>query len=195
MKVIHIIKRIETLDYDIRDLRKLEKSIKRNKSFSTPIYMSIEKQINILLGERIRLLELTIENPPENLVEEIEGEKPKIKKPVQKQVETKTKAKKAKETKPKADKKEEVLEDEELPMFLQDDIDQKIEKIKTVKESTENSTKNNKNDTDNDFTDDEDVKILDVALEKGTLNKSDIEKEKKRVRFFKDNFPTNENEF
>ncbi|MDY6970523.1 MAG: hypothetical protein SVR08_17995 [Spirochaetota bacterium] len=195
MKVIHIIKRIETLDYDIRDLRKLEKSIKRNKSFSTPIYMSIEKQINILLGERIRLLELTIENPPENLVEEIEGEKPKIKKPVQKQVETKTKAKKAKETKPKVDKKEEVLEDEELPMFLQDDIDQKIEKIKTAKESTENSTKNNKKDTDNDFPDDEDVKILDVALEKGTLNKNDIEKEKKRVRFFKDNFPTNENEF
>ncbi len=72
MKVIHIIKKIEAVDDDIRELRKLEKSLTRDKSFSTPIYMSIEKQINILLGDRIKLLELKIANPPADLVKEID---------------------------------------------------------------------------------------------------------------------------
>lgn len=73
MKVIHIIKKIEDIDVDVRELKKLEKAVKKNKSFTTPIYMSIEKQINILLGERIKMLELKIENPPEALKKEIEG--------------------------------------------------------------------------------------------------------------------------
>ena len=36
------------------------------------------------------------------------------------------------------------------------------------------------------------IKLLDIALENGTLNKSVQEKEKKKVRFFKDNFPGGE---
>ena len=39
-----------------------------------------------------------------------------------------------------------------------------------------------------DSTDDTAVKLLDVALEKGTLNKKVIDREKK-VRFFRENFP------
>ena len=73
MKVVHVLKKIELIDSDIKDLRKMEKSLQRNKSFTTPIYLSIEKQINILLGERIKLLELKIDNPPEYMIEEIEG--------------------------------------------------------------------------------------------------------------------------
>ena len=53
MKVIHVLKKIEQLDEDIKELRKMEKSLQRNKSFSTPIFMTIEKQINLLLGDRI----------------------------------------------------------------------------------------------------------------------------------------------
>ena len=74
MKVIHVLKRIESVDQDIRELKKLEKSLEKNKSFAGPIFMTIEKQINILLGERIKLLELEIKNPPESLKKEIEGE-------------------------------------------------------------------------------------------------------------------------
>jgi hypothetical protein len=40
-----------------------------------------------------------------------------------------------------------------------------------------------------EYSEDESVKLLDIALEKGTLNRKDIEKEKK-VRFFRENFPT-----
>ncbi len=69
MKVIHVIKKIEELDKDIQELKKLEKFVKKNKSFTTPIFMSIEKQINILLGDRIKLFDLKIENPPEAIPE------------------------------------------------------------------------------------------------------------------------------
>lgn len=66
MRVIHILKKIETIDNDIKELRKLEKTLTREKSFTTPIYMTIEKQINIMLDERIKLLNQKIENPPQN---------------------------------------------------------------------------------------------------------------------------------
>jgi len=75
MKVVHVIKRLETIDNDIKELRKLEKTIARDKSFTTPIFMTIEKQINILLGERIKMLELQILNPPESFTSNIEGDK------------------------------------------------------------------------------------------------------------------------
>ena len=39
-----------------------------------------------------------------------------------------------------------------------------------------------------DSLDDTGIKLLDVALEKGTLNRKTLEKEKK-VRFFRENFP------
>ncbi len=37
---------------------------------------------------------------------------------------------------------------------------------------------------------DDNVKLLDIALQKGSLEKEEIEKEKdKKVRFFRENFP------
>lgn len=75
MKVVHILKRIETIDNDIKELRKLEKSIARDKSFTTPIYMTIEKQINILLDERNKLLGLSILNPRHTLLQLLKGRK------------------------------------------------------------------------------------------------------------------------
>ena len=187
MKVVHVLKRIEMIDQDIKDLKKLEKSIARNKSFSTPIYMSIEKQINILLGERIKLLELTIANPPQNLVEEIEGkdesplqEKPKPKAKAKKKAAPKPKAKK--KTAPKSDDAPMPDEDDDMSMMTQDMIDAKFDALK--KKEDEKPAKGREVHRD-----DESVKILDIALEKGTLNKKEIEKEKK-VRFFRENFPT-----
>ncbi len=211
MKVIHILKRVETIDNDIKELRKLEKTIAKDKSFTTPIYMTIEKQINILLGERIKLLDLKIANPPENMVSEIEGETEKAPEPLQVTPEPKkTSAKKAK-TQPEKKKAEPAAEkpapparkpivipdDMDIPMLTQDQIDAKFNslkaehkpepkivpkpELKAVKEEEEKADKA-------EDLDDTGIKLLDVALEKGTLNRKTLDKEKK-VRFFRENFP------
>ncbi len=191
MKVIHILKRMETVDHDIKDLRKMEKSLSRNKSFTTPIYMSIEKQINILLGERIKLLELQIKDPPAELVELIEGpaEEKEVKPAKSKPAAKKAKAKKSKAKSSPAKKKEvrkEIPDDIEIPMLTQDLIDERISNIKEKKVEKPRIEKA----IEEDIINDESIKLLDVALEKGTLNKSELDKEKKKVKFFKDNFPS-----
>ena len=188
MKVVHVLKRIEMIDEDIKDLKKLERSIKKNKSFTTPIYMTIEKQINILLDTRIKLLGLKIENPPEELQVEIEGaekeviELPSLK-PVEEKKEKPKKKKKAK-TKPPVDDLE-----EEMAMLTQSDIDDKIKHIESEKAKEEQE---HADDAEEEKREAESVKLLDIALEKGTLNTKEKEKEKKKVRFFKDNFPGGE---
>ena len=204
MKVIHILKRIELIEEDISDLRKMEKSLARNKSFTTPIYMSIEKQINILLGEKIKLLDLKIENPPEAMQKEMGIEEP-APQPVKKKAE-KAPAKKspAKKSKPKTQKEpvEIPFDDfddsgDDIQLLTQDQIDMKIKNIeeKSRKKKPEgDATESSETDAESPEKDNNDdhIKLLDIALEKGTLNKSEIEKEKKKVRFFKDNFPGKE---
>ena len=188
MKVVHIIKRIETIDTDIKELRKLEKSIKRNKSFSTPIVMSIEKQINILLGERVRLLELRIENPPAEMVEQIEG---KVEETDEDDAEEIVKPK-PKATKKKARPKRDISIDDEIPMMTQDDIDSKFDNLQSDEKSSEvkETTEIEKSTEKIEESDEErNVKLLDIALEKGTLNRKEQSKDRK-VRFFRDNFPT-----
>jgi hypothetical protein len=191
MKVIHIIKKIEAVDDDIRELRKLEKSLARDKSFSTPIYMSIEKQINILLGDRIKLLELKIANPPADLVKEIEGgadsEEKKDDKSGQKKIKTAKKEKPAPAAAAKkAERDEETEEIDDIGILTQDLIDEKFARLKEEKEASDRKFMPK---MDEDDENDESIKLLDVALENGTLNKSSLDKEKKKVKFFKDNFP------
>ena len=183
MKVVHVLKRIEIIDEDIKDLKKLEKSISRNKSFSTPIYMSIEKQINILLGERIKMFELQIADPPESLVEAIEG-KPEERGPAVKKAAPKAKKKAAK----KAGKKRSA--GGEMGMLTQDMIDSRFDELQRKEEKKKPKPTVVKEAAPAlEDEGDESIKILDIALEKGTLNKKEIEKEKK-VRFFRENFPT-----
>ncbi len=71
-------------------------------------------------------------------------------------------------------------------LLTQDQIDMKIrnmeEKSRVMKDGAKPAE-------DRDDEGDEHIKLLDIALEKGSLSKSDIETEKKKVRFFKDNFP------
>jgi len=181
MKVIHVLKRIEMIDQDIRELRKLEKSLQRNKSFTQPIFITIEKQINILLGERIKLLELTIANPPANLQpEEEEVGEALIAEPKKKT------AKKKEPKENKINKTEVEIEEQEFSMLTQDDIDKKIAKLQQddeFKSKDDDMAKKN---------DDTAVKLLDIALEKGTINKQEVETQKKKIRFFKDNFPGGE---
>lgn len=194
MKVIHIIKKIETIDEDIKELRKLEKSLQKDKSFSTPIYISIEKQINILLGDRIKLLELKIANPPADLVKDIEGTEAVevIEKKAAKTVSKKSKPKKAKQTTAdEAMEDDETEEIDDIGILTQDLIDEKFAKLKEEKEQSDKKNASGfhfKKDKDEE-TDDDNIKLLDVALENGTLNKTTLDKERKKVRFFKDNFP------
>jgi len=212
MKVVHILKRIETIDNDIKELRKLEKSIARDKSFTTPIYMTIEKQINILLDERNKLLGLSILNPPAHLVAAIEGEEveaaPEPLHAIHEPQKTVKKAKPQPEkkkaapaaAKPAAPVKKPIVipDDDEIPMLTQDQIDAKFSSLKAEhkpepKHEVKTEIKALKEDAEDkeeksDSLDDTGIKLLDVALEKGTLNRKTLEKEKK-VRFFRENFP------
>jgi hypothetical protein len=202
MKIIHILKHIESIDSDIKDLKKLEKSLQKDKSFTNPIYMSIEKQINILLGERIKLLELEIKNPPAHLVQKIEGNEhvPKLQtsKSSNKSAKPKTKTTKAKTgAKKKKSKSDDFDENTPIEMLTQDKIDARFNSLQESVKPTQSKPEPEKNtppasETKQSDESDEDVKLLDIALEKGTLTKDEIHKEKKRVRFFKDNFPGGE---
>jgi len=209
MKVVHVLKRIETIDSDIKELRKLEKTLTREKSFTTPIFMTIEKQINIMLDERIKLLNLKIENPPEALVAMVEGEEreelpqplhtAQEKKPAKKAAPKETKEARA-HKKPEPRKPIVIPDDDDIPMLTQDQIDARFNAMKEdaaksapAAEKHDAAKKTAREaDEDESFTesapDDTSVKLLDVALEKGTLNKKVIDREKK-VRFFRENFP------
>ncbi len=193
MKVVHVIKKIESIDNDVKELRKLEKSITKDKSFSTPIYMTIEKQINILLGDRIKLLELTIANPPANMAGEEDLEEVKSHKPAFQNMATSKKTNKSKakaKTKKASTMKKDILagDIDDIPMLTQDVIDKKIDNIST---STKKEAKTPPNDSSSktEKQSDEGIKLLDVALEKGSLNKKVMEKERK-VKFFRENFPS-----
>ena len=190
MKVIHVIKRIEDIDNDIRELKKLERSVKKNKSFTTPIFMSIEKQINLLLGDRIKMLDLRIENPPEALKKEIEGDEEEVK-PAAPAKAAPAVGKKKKAPKPKKiepEETEEPLDDDEINIMTQDQIDAKIRSLETEKQKPKSSAP--KVSVQKTIAD-TGVKILDIALEKGTLAADDEDKKDKdkKVKFFRDNFP------
>lgn len=208
MKVVHVIKRVETIDNDIKELRKLEKSLSRDKSFSTPIYMTIEKQINILLGERIKLLDLKIANPPETFASDQENEAsepepemlPSIPEP--KKTVKKTKAKSPSRAQKKTEPEINIPDIDDIPMLTQDQIDARFDSMK--EESSPGHDKDIRNakeeepaekyDELNDADDkpasyDDSIKLLDIALERGSLKNKTADREKK-VKFFRENFPS-----
>lgn len=197
MKIVHVLKRIETIDQDVKDLRKLEKSLQKNKSFSTPIYMTIEKQINILVDERVKLLGLEISNPPVGLAELYDDSEDDVVIPTPLKKNKRTK--KSKPVKSTAPKKTEVQvedddDDDDLPeqMLTQDSIDSRFDQLKKESDAVnkKDEPKDIKADSEEgDEDDDNSVKLLDIALHKGALNKEEIQQEKRRVKFFRDNFP------
>ncbi len=195
MKVVHVLKKIELIDSDIKDLRKMEKSLQRNKSFTTPIYLSIEKQINILLGERIKMLELKIDNPPEYMVEAIEGKKVEtVEEEPSGPAVGKKKAALAKPRQKPAKRRDrsDDIDPDDVPLMTQDLIDRKIESIQKVSDDVPIRELLRPDDDDDEKPSDESIKLLDIALEKGTLAKGDADKDKRKVKFFKDNFPGGE---
>ncbi len=196
MKVVHVLKRVELIDNDIKELRKMEKSLQRNKTFTTPIYLSIEKQINILLDERVKLFGLQIANPPAYMVEDIEGKAPEEKpaakpepvaKPAARDKKKPVKGRAKKSAAGRARKKNyEDMDADDVPLMTQDLIDATIRNLEDQASEDRADAKAHGGD---DSKNSDSVKLLDLALEKGTLDKGDIDKEKKKVKFFRDNFP------
>ena len=73
-------KRLEVLDRDIKELQDLEESLTDNRTYSDALRISVELQISNLLNERVKLMELQIDNPSEHLIPfSKELEEPKIK--------------------------------------------------------------------------------------------------------------------
>ena len=65
--MVHALKRLEIIDRDINELRSIEKELSDNRTYSNAIKISLELQINNLLNERVKLMELKIDNPPDAL--------------------------------------------------------------------------------------------------------------------------------
>jgi len=75
-------------------------------------------------------------------------------------------------------------------MLTQDQIDAKFSTIKSEEKAKSENTEVLKTIDDEDTPlDDTSIKLLDVALEKGSLNRKVMDREKK-VRFFRENFPS-----
>jgi len=70
VKFVHVLKRIESLERDIEEIHALQSEINVERAYSTPIKISLEQQVNTLLNEKTKLMEVRIDNPPEHLTSE-----------------------------------------------------------------------------------------------------------------------------
>ncbi|MES0491933.1 MAG: hypothetical protein ABUK01_18200 [Leptospirales bacterium] len=70
VKFVHVLKRIESLERDIKEIHALQAEVNVERSYSTPIKISLEQQVNTLLNEKTKLMEVRIDNPPEQLITE-----------------------------------------------------------------------------------------------------------------------------
>ncbi len=73
VKVIHLIKRVEQIDREIAELHGLVDGIDSSRSYRNTMKIAAEQQINNLVGEKVKLMELTIANPPEFLTQHLFG--------------------------------------------------------------------------------------------------------------------------
>lgn len=70
MKFIHVLKRVQTIDAEITELRQLQAGLVNTRSYTESLRISIEQQVNNLLNERVKLMEVRIENPPETFLKD-----------------------------------------------------------------------------------------------------------------------------
>ena len=70
VKFVHVLKRIEEINRDISELQEMMSNLQSNRQYRDSVKIALEAQVNTLLGERVKLMELKIENPPPNFVEE-----------------------------------------------------------------------------------------------------------------------------
>ncbi|GAB4442581.1 MAG: hypothetical protein OHK0011_24990 [Turneriella sp.] len=80
VKVIHLIKRVEQIDKEIAELHGLVDGIDSTRSYRNALKIAAEQQINNLIGEKVKLMELKIENPPEFLTKHVYPEEQAVNK-------------------------------------------------------------------------------------------------------------------
>jgi len=68
VKIINIIERLEALDRDLDELRDLKHRLSKGRAYTDDMIIAFDRQINLLVSERVKLMELKVENPPEYLV-------------------------------------------------------------------------------------------------------------------------------
>lgn len=82
VKVIHLVKRVEQIDREIAELHHLVDGIDSGRSYRNTMKIAAEQQINNLVGEKVKLMELKIENPPDFLTKHVfESEEKKVPQP------------------------------------------------------------------------------------------------------------------
>jgi len=66
-----IYKKIKNIDKEIIELQNLKKRIPQNKPYSLDLHLSFDKIINDLINQKLELEQLEIENPPEDLIQNV----------------------------------------------------------------------------------------------------------------------------
>lgn len=66
-----IYKKIKNIDKEILELQNLKKRIPQNKPYSLDLHLSFDKIINDLINKKLELEQLEIENPPEDLIQNV----------------------------------------------------------------------------------------------------------------------------
>ncbi len=71
VRLEQIFNRIAEIDRDVEELKRLRTRIPTGRDFTEELQISFDRAINSLQDEKIALEELEVENPPQDLVEEI----------------------------------------------------------------------------------------------------------------------------
>lgn len=67
VKFVHVLKKIENLNRDISEIHALQNEINPDRDYSTPLKISLEQQVNTLLNEKTKLMEVRLDNAQESL--------------------------------------------------------------------------------------------------------------------------------
>ena len=78
VKLVHVLTRLEKLEQEKKRLKELENLLDKEEGrFKESLLIAIEKEINELLNERIKLMELRIQEPPSWLIQNPTKPKPR----------------------------------------------------------------------------------------------------------------------
>ncbi len=71
IKFVHVLRWIENIERDIEELHSMENNLQDDREYSEKVRIALELEINTLLNEKVKLMELKIENPPEKILQMI----------------------------------------------------------------------------------------------------------------------------
>ena len=71
VKLQQVLDQIRAVDRDLADLRRLRARVPEGRAFSEPLQVAFDKQINELLNRKISLEELEIEDPDQELLDQL----------------------------------------------------------------------------------------------------------------------------